>query len=37
MIANLRMDWIFEDEAKKEKASVIDLVLLKLRLLKRDI
>ena len=29
------MEWIFKDEAEKEEASVTDLVLLALRLLRR--
>ena len=31
------MEWIFKDEAKKEGASITDLVLLVLRLLREDI
>ena len=31
------MDWIFKDKAKKEEASVTDLVLLGLQLLKENI
>ena len=31
------MDWIFKDEVKKEGASIIDLILLVLRLLREDI
>ena len=37
LIADLRIDWTFEDEAKEEEAGVIDLVLLVLRLLREDI
>ena len=33
LIANLRIDWTFKDEAKKEEVSVIDLILLVLQLL----
>ena len=31
------MSWTFKDEAKEEGASITDLVLLALRLLKEDI
>ena len=31
------MEWIFKNEAKKEGASVIDLVLLVLQLLREDL
>ena len=31
------MDWTFKDEAEKEGASIIDLILLTLRLLREDI
>ena len=37
LIADLRMDWTFEDEAKEEGASITNLVLLKSWLLRRDI
>ena len=37
LIVNLRIDWIFKNEAKEEGASVTDLVLLALRLLREDI
>ena len=37
LIANLRVDQTFKDEAKEEKTSIIDLVLLTLRLLREDI
>ena len=31
------MKWIFKDEIKKEKASITDLILLVLRLLREDV
>ena len=31
------MKWIFKNKAKKEGASIIDLILLVLQLLKEDI
>jgi hypothetical protein len=37
LIAELRVDWTFEDEAEEEGASVTDLVLSALRLLREDI
>ena len=37
LIADLRTDWTFKDEVKEEGASVTDLVLLALRLLREDI
>ena len=37
LIADLRMNWTFEDKVEKKGASVIDLVLLVLRLLREDI
>ena len=37
LIADLRVDWTFKDEAKEEGASVTDLMLLVLRLLREDI
>ena len=37
LIKDLRMEQIFEDETKEEGASVIDLVLSALRLLREDI
>ena len=37
LIKNLRMEWIFKDEAKEERTSVTDLVLSVLRLLREDI
>ena len=37
LIAELRVDWTFEDEAEEEGASVTDLILLVLRLLREDI
>ena len=37
LIAELRVDWTFEDKAEEEGASITDLVLLALRLLREDI
>ena len=37
LIADLRTDWTFEDEAEEKKTSVTDLVLSVLRLLREDI
>jgi hypothetical protein len=37
LITELRVDWTFEDEAEEEGASVTDLVLSALRLLREDI
>ena len=37
LIEDLNIKQIFKDETKKEEASVTDLVLLVLRLLKEDI
>ena len=37
LIKDLRMKWIFKNEAKEEGASVTDLVLLVLQLLREDI
>jgi hypothetical protein len=37
LIEDLRMSWTFEDEAEEEEASVTDLVLSVLRLLREDI
>ena len=37
LIADLKMNWTFKDKAKKEEASVTDLVLLVLWLLREDI
>ena len=37
LIINLRINQTFKDEAKEEGASVIDLVLLALQLLREDI
>ena len=37
LIADLRTDWTFKDEAKEKGASVINLILLALRLLREDI
>ena len=37
LIIDLRVDWTFKDKAKEEGASVTDLVLLVLRLLREDI
>ena len=36
LIANLRMNWTFKDEAKEEGVSVINLVLLALQLLREN-
>ena len=37
LIVELRVDWTFKDEAEEEGASITDLVLLALRLLREDI
>ena len=37
LITDLRIDWTFEDETKEKEASITDLVLLALRLLRKDI
>ena len=37
LITDLRINWTFKDKAKAKGASVINLVLLALRLLKEDI
>ena len=37
LIKDLRIEYIFKDEAKEEEASITDLVLLVLRLLREDI
>ena len=37
LITDLRMNWTFKDKAKEEGASVTDLVLLAIRLLREDI
>ena len=37
LIADLRINWTFKDKAKEKGTSVTDLVLLVLRLLKKDI
>ena len=37
LIIDLRMNWTFEDEAEEEGASVTDLMLLALWLLREDI
>ena len=37
LITDLRMNWTFKNETEEEGASVIDLVLLALQLLREDI
>ena len=37
LIKDLRIKWIFKDEAKEEGANIINLVLLALWLLREDI
>ena len=37
LIADLRVDWTFKDKTEEEGASITNLVLLVLRLLREDI
>ena len=37
LITNLRVDWTFKNKTKEKRASVKDLILLALQLLREDI